>query len=228
MGRCLICNRGIQDSLTLAKIVSFKPYKESCICERCTQLFQEIHRNQACPGCSRLQDDMSDCRDCIKWKEKVVDGLVTHEAFFRYDDVLKNWMQVYKFQGDTRYARIMADPLQGFYRKHKDAVVVPMPSSKASMDNRGFNQCEELLKYAGIPYVNLISNVSRDKKQSEKNRMERMQTGQPFQLNELSVDHSKSLLLFDDIYTTGRTLIHAKELLWEAGFTAISSFSIGR
>lgn len=228
MGRCLICNHGIQDALTLAKIFSFKPYRESCVCERCSHSFHKIPRKFACPGCSRLQEDGSDCRDCIKWKQKVANNLVTHEAFFCYDDVLKNWLQIYKFQGDTRYAGIMADMLHEFYEGHTDAVVVPMPSSKASMDNRGFNQCEELLKYAGIPYVDLIRNVSRDIKQSEKNRLERMETVQPFQVKELLVDRSQSILLFDDIYTTGRTLMHAKELLWGAGFTAISSFSIGR
>lgn len=228
MPQCLICNRGLRDTLTLGKIMSFQPRSESYICDRCSSLFHQIPKKLACPGCSRLQENESDCQDCIKWKGAVVDHLVAHEAFFCYEGVLKQWLQVYKFQGDTRYAYIMSDTIRKFYQKHADSIIVPIPCSEASLNIRGFNQCEELLKCAGVPYINLVMNISKDKKQSEKNRSERMQTGQPFQINKSLADNSRSVLLFDDVYTTGRTVMHAKELLLEAGYSTISSFSIGR
>ena len=65
-------------------------------------------------------------------------------------------------------------------------------------------------------------------KQSHKDRAMRMKTKQPFEYvgpNNLS---DKKILLVDDIYTTGRTLYHAKALLEDAGAKFVTSVTLAR
>ncbi len=65
--------------------------------------------------------------------------------------------------------------------------------------------------------------------QSEKSREERLQMTQPF---ELKVSKEKirnqRVLLVDDVYTTGRTLFHAAELLYKNGAETVKSLTFAR
>ena len=75
---------------------------------------------------------------------------------------------------------------------------------------------------------NFCENQHAGAKQSEKNRQERLLTTQPFLLLE---GHKKYLqqeiILFDDVYTTGRTLYHAKTSPVQA-WIQIGSFDYDR
>lgn len=228
MPNCLMCNRALPPNLTLKQIFSFHPYENPIICEKCRQTFRYIDEETACPGCSRPQKTRVICMDCEKWQAHLPSEYISHKAFFYYDAALKEWLQRYKFQGDTRFAQIMSAPIQAYLKMNPTAVVVPIPVSEASYAKRGFNQCEELLRVASVPYKNWLINVTLEKKQSEKKRQERLKTAQPFQLAPTFNKDITSVILFDDVYTTGRTLMHAKHVFAEAGVKRITSFSIGR
>lgn len=51
--------------------------------------------------------------------------------------------------------------------------------------------------------------------QAGKSRQERLRLVQPFQLR--ATLREQPICLFDDVYTTGRTLFHAKDLFWRSG-----------
>ena len=53
---------------------------------------------------------------------------------------------------------------------------------------------------------------------------------QPFQLEseKISFIKNQSLLIVDDVYTTGRTILYAKDILMKNGAKKVSSFSIAR
>lgn len=228
MQSCLMCNRELPTNLTLKQLFSFQLYEEPLICEKCRQTFHHINKETACAGCSRPQALNKDCPDCEKWKARVPHAIVSHEALFYYDAALKHWLQSYKFHGDTRFAQIMTASIKTYVKKHPEAVFVPIPVSEASYEKRGFNQCEELLRVAAVPYEKWLINMTLEKKQSEKNRQERLRTAQPFQLAASFNRDAPEIILFDDIYTTGRTLMHAKQLLTQNGIKNVTSFSIGR
>lgn len=228
MKSCLMCNRELSTNLTLKQIFCFEAYQDPLICEKCRHAFRPIAKKTACPGCSRPQTTAQDCNDCKKWKARVADELVAHEALFYYDDALKSWLQRYKFIGDTRFAEIMSPAIKAQVKKYPEAIIVPIPVSELSYARRGFNQCEELLRVADVPYKNWLENISIEKKQSEKNRQERLQMAQPFHIHPSFEIHTPVIFLFDDVYTTGRTLMHAKQLFAQTGITKIHSFSIGR
>lgn len=225
---CLICNRTLQQNISLKELLSFQRFEETTVCLPCLGKFTHIQPGACCPGCSRPQIDQEHCLDCQKWLKKYPSEIVQHKAFYHYDDRLKDWLHQYKILGDIRYARIFTADLKTFYRKHANYLFVPLPISTTSMAERGFNQCELLLQEAGIPYQNLIKHQIDGKKQAEKNRSERLRSDQPFILANKPDNPDKPIMLVDDLYTTGRTMLHAKELLASSGFQQLSSISIGR
>ena len=228
MSKCLLCQSDLSSSLTLEELLSFKSYQQKRVCTSCLNEFTRIKKEQNCPGCSRPQNTQEYCLDCVRWRQSFPNEMVQHIALFEYDSFLKNWLHTYKFQGDIRFASVFASEIQRFYRRNSQAIFVPLPISGNSMYERGFNQCEELLRVAHVPYQNLLENIYFGEKQSEKNRKERLQMEQPFQIHEISIPIEQKIILFDDVYTTGRTLLHAKKLLYSYGYQKVTSLTIAR
>ncbi|WP_225743299.1 ComF family protein [Marinilactibacillus sp. Marseille-P9653] len=109
-------------------------------------------------------------------------------------------------------------------------MIVPIPVSKKSFQIRGFNQTGIMLKTARIPYTNLLENTTTEKNQSKKTRQERLQSIQPFRIadqNKVSIK-GKRVLVIDDVYTTGRTMIYAMECLISEGARNVQSLSVFR
>lgn len=215
-------------TLSLHELFSFQPYHDSPACNSCLAKFTRIDRETACPACSRLQKNKEICIDCKKWQKEYPDRLIRHRSLYQYDEKLKEWLSQYKFVGDVRFASLFQTDLKKLYHQNKGYIFVPLPISKKSREERGFNQSELLLQTAGVPYQDILINHYSGEKQSEKNRQERLISQQPFQLLNQGEVKNKSFLLFDDVYTTGRTMLHAKALLDSAGAADILSLSIGR
>lgn len=177
----------------------------------------------------RPQTAIELCEDCQCWACGYPELTIAHHACYGYTGVVKDWLQRYKFQGDYRLAGAFTNDLQAFQRAHPKGLFLPLPIALASFEERGFSQCEEMLKQAAIRYVQFLKNQHAGEKQSEKNRQERLLTTQPFSLLD---GHEKYLqqeiILFDDVYTTGRTLYHAKTLLYKHGFRSVRSITIAR
>jgi len=85
-----------------------------------------------------------------------------------------------------------------------------------------------MLDFANLPYCQLLKK--RDTQaQSQKNRKERLELKQSFDLINHQTDLSDlKIILVDDIYTTGATIERAKEILNGKGVKEIKSFSLAR
>jgi competence protein ComFC len=227
MANCLMCNRPQRQGISLWDMVNFQPFSPIIVCDRCQSAFTAIEKNKACPGCSRLQKDDQFCEDCQKWRLSYPEEFIQHQSCYLYNEALKDWLHNYKIKGDSRLALVFKAKLTEIYQDYSDYVVVPLPISEKSYIARGFNQSELLLEAAKIPYQSLLTNHYEGDKQSQKNRQQRLQSEQPFSCTP-SVEGIRKVLLFDDIYTTGRTLLHAKAILYQAGVEKIESLTIAR
>lgn len=229
MGQCLFCQDEIREVLTLQELFGFGKKDRGTVCRSCEGKLPRLFGQTCCPGCMRPQAAADWCEDCRRWSGHYPELTIAHHACYAYTGIVKDWLQRYKFQGDYRLAAAFTDDLRAFQRAHPKALFLPLPISAASYAERGFSQCEEMLKQAGIRYVQFLENQHAGEKQSEKNRQERLLTAQPFSLLD---GHKKYLqheiILFDDVYTTGRTLYHAKTLLYKQGFRSIRSVTIAR
>lgn len=225
---CVFCSEKIEPPLSLGFIFSFQSLQDSLACETCFKKFKRIETKQACPGCFRKQNELKMCPDCLKWEEKLDQFPLNHTALYVYNEMAREYMNQFKFQGDLLLADIFSDVLRTYLKPwQKSYTIVPIPLSEASQKDRGFNQVEQLLKKAGISYQLLLEHRGTEAKQSSKSKAERMQTKQPFKLKDYEgTRFEKPILIVDDVYTTGRTILHAREIF--AGEITTTSFSLFR
>lgn len=228
---CIWCGQQMTYSLTISDLFTFKKLKAKSACASCYSKLEKISGNPSCPCCSRLQETTEVCQDCQKWiKASKIESL-NHKALYSYNAFAKEWMERYKFTGDIRVARMISEDLiKAVGRMSAIDMVVPIPVSNKSFQNRGFNQTEIMLKIAKIPYTNLLENTTTEKNQSKKNRQERLESIQPFRRAEHNKESikGKKVLVIDDVYTTGRTMIYAMECLLSEGARQVQSLSVFR
>lgn len=230
---CLCCGKQETEKLLLRDVLLFKPILSATCCHSCHSKLVPLANENTCVGCCRIKTDQTEyCLDCIKWQQHYPEYLFKHTALFQYDLFLKEWLESFKYKGDYRLAQLFEQEIAAYFhaKNQKGKYIIPIPISQTSMDLRGFNQVEELLKSARVNYHSALIHVAAGEKQSSKNRKQRMESPQPFILdkdccNELK---DKQIILMDDLYTTGRTLFHAAELLRQAKVATIETFSIAR
>ncbi|OJG75274.1 comF family protein [Enterococcus quebecensis] len=143
---------------------------------------------------------------------------------------MQEWFEEYKFKGNYTLRYSFTSFLQAYFKKKKNVLVIPMPISKERMEIRGFNQVEGLLEAANISYQPYLVRVTDGLSQVQKTRTERLTLKQPFKLTkegQAAVANS-DILLVDDIYTTGRTIFHAAQIILENQPSKLYTFSIAR
>ena len=221
MIKCLLCDVTLSIRMTFTEIISMKKTQHT-LCQECENLFEKVE-GEICPSCSKM-DYTSHCSDCQDWQRKGYE--IQHTSLYKYNQAMSDYFSKYKFQGDYLLRRAFAKEIQTALANTNGYTIVPIPISDERKKERGFKQVEGLLDAAQIPYKNLIGKVHAQK-QSEKNRQERLKTEQAFYLLK-NVQIPKKIILVDDIYTTGTTLIHAREILMKNGAKEIKTFSLAR
>lgn len=227
--KCVYCQQTISRNLTIGELlVPFTIKAERCY--KCEQLFEGI-QGDFCPTCMNYHHQSSEqCIECQRWQSLYPEYTFKHSALFQYNEGLKEWMYQYKFLGDYRLAKTFARELQSALKKEKKKIICPIPLSPERQKERGFNQVTALLEAAAIPYQELLQKAIHTEAQSHKTRQERLEMAQPFQLamNQTSSLQNQTIVLVDDVYTTGRTLFHAAACFFDQGVKEIQTFSLAR
>jgi competence protein ComFC len=171
------------------------------------------------------------CQDCMRWREIYPEQELHHRALFEYNLFAKEWMERFKFRGDVRIVKMLVPYVAKELKEYKQThLIVPMPIRTSSLEERGFNQVEVILKEVGIAYCEALKHQLSGKKQSQKNKKERLNSPQPFCWIDGKQEQffGKRVLVVDDVYTTGRTMLYAVQLLEEAKAERIDTLSIFR
>lgn len=226
---CVYCKQKISRLLSIRELLSFKPINSSELCPSCQKKFCLLDERFLCRGCSR-ECSMAFCKDCLLWQKKYPDYSFQHSALFHYDEEMKQWFEEYKFKGNYQLRHSFSQHLAEHLKKEKDTIIVPIPLSERRLAERGFNQVEGLLNGAGISYTNCLKRTGHDPPQSKKTRQERLSGNQPFELCPMNkqILANRKVLLVDDIYTTGRTLFFASEILLKIPVKTLKTFSLAR
>jgi competence protein ComFC len=177
-----------------------------------------------CPICGRYES----CQDC---RRRETTYFSRSRSAVRYDEAMKELLARYKYRGDERLGHAIGAMLVHAFRLlQMDQHPMPtrsvkrfisyVPVSDRRMNERGFNQAEQMAREVGravnLPVIPLLQRIKHTDKQSFKSRSQRIEDLEHvFQFDEASYRHmlemSKSgawlqIYLVDDVYTTGSTL----------------------
>lgn len=228
--KCIICFSQLTTEASWSTI--FLPSNET-MCHKCKAELMFIHTN-TCSKCGRESVEEY-CFDCIRWSKlyKGCDVLDKNISLFSYNDFLQEVIYTWKYRLDyhiveafrykwkKRFKRMLEIEVN---EKLNDITIVPIPLSKERLEERGYNQAEQLAEMLDGNIEQLFRRVASEK-QAKKNRMQRLQTKNPFTLIK---NCEGTIILIDDIYTTGRTIRHAAKLCKMNGCKAVYSFTLCR
>lgn len=224
---CSYCKQPIIRNLTLAELLGLTPIPKFGLCSVCSNLFQRIDAFTSCTGCGR-PNHKGLCQDCSFWQSAYPEYKFKNHALYEYDTNFKEWISSYKFSGDYQLRYTFAHTLKKALKPFKRFVICPLPLSFVRIEKRGFNQVEGILEAAEITSIQLLKRIELAP-QSDKNRKARLLMPQPYTLAiEKKQITNRSILLVDDVYTTGRTLFHAAEILLSASPKRLETLTLAR
>jgi len=126
-----------------------------------------------------------------------------------YDRDIKKLITSFKLR-KRRYigmfiGRLVEEKLRSIVEKEEIDLVIPVPVSSARRRDRGYNQVEDILEHAGIPYKRL--KRIRDTQPMHKLKDERLRRENVLGSFEGSLSiEGRNILIVDDIVTTGSTI----------------------
>jgi len=116
-----------------------------------------------------------------------------------------------------------------------DTIIIPIPLHKKRMRQRGFNQAEHISNILGslldLPVLkNVLVRIKNTPPQTrQKNKKERFRSLRGgFSVIENSDIRDKTVILVDDVYTSGATMNEATRVLRRAGVKNIVGFVIAK
>ncbi|MFC0233297.1 ComF family protein [Vagococcus entomophilus] len=226
---CSFCLEKIPFVHELMDIVRFKSISEKDICPKCARLFAKVTASFSCQSCGQMLEQ-DECEDCRAWRINFPPYVVNHRAIYYYNQAMKEWFRTFKFLGNEQLATTFSTVIEKALESYQVDYIIPIPLSTERRAERGFNQVESLLDAARISYTNMLLKNTHTQSQSSKNKKSRLKMEQVFKLkNEYKnrID-GKKILLVDDIYTTGKTIFQAYQVLTLERPQSIASFSLAR
>lgn len=233
--------------------VSYLAFSHSCVlcgqsatyiplCKTCkSRLIHETQNSllgKRCNVCGKeLFSEKETCLDCRK-PDSLFAGFAGVFPIFMYVLNKKNLLFQWKIAGNRSlvffYAKVFSLVI---LQKYKDIPIVPVPPRPNKIKKKGWDQIQELVSvlqsFYKISVVNLLKRVTgyEQKKQSRTDRFSLSKTA--FCINKKVVEKlcksqkiPETVILIDDVITTGATVITCKDLLHSIGIKNVYVISL--
>jgi len=200
------------------------------LCEKCSQDFTFKGGGPVCLLCQAPKSVVCRCQPII--------GSDIPDLYFwgEYSEIMKKLIHKFKFEGNKRIGQFLinnalktlADQLEEFRYDY----IIPVPMYQNDRRDRGFNQADliglAVAEKLDVPLrLDLLYKSSKTKLQAKLNMKQRWQNiSGAFSVNKNSSLIGKTILLVDDIVTTGATCSSASAVLYKAGVQKIDIFAI--
>ncbi len=197
------------------------------ICEDCISKVSKA--NTICPYCRHFSINGVTHENCQK--EYGLDGLI---SIWKYKGVIRKAILALKYKYATEIGKEISEYTIASLRKLTLPSVynlVPIPIYWHKQNTRGFNQSIELggniaenlrLKFMTDLLIKKIQTVPQAELSKEK-RQKNLKGS--FGINP-NIEIPNSVLLFDDVFTTGSTLFEATKVLKEGGVKKVWGLTI--
>ena len=190
------------------------------ICPECEKKLRPIGHPR-CYKCGKPIEEGEYCKDCQKHTHIFDQG----RGIFVYDGIMRRSVTRYKYYGCREYGDFYAKAMSIYGKKYlerwRPQLIVPVPLHPRKKRNRGFNQAaylaERLSGFCGIPWredvVRKVRNTRSQKKLNAAKRRQNLKNAYQVTADITGL----SVLVVDDVYTTGSTMDAMAQCLLEAG-----------
>lgn len=107
-----------------------------------------------------------------------------------------------------------------------DWVLVPLPTIRRHIRERGFDHIGLLCKKTGLPIERVLVRVNNSVQVGANTEMRRRQAAEAYRA--VNVDANKKYLLVDDVWTTGSSMLAACDVMRAAGSKNLAIAVIAR
>ena len=220
--RCPVCDRAVRPN-------------GRKICIGCQNRFRYVQEPR-CLKCSKPLEDGSKpyCYDCESKKHYYDEGIALYEYASAWDSIFK-----FKYQGRQEYADYYGEDFATHYageiRSWNADALIPVPLYKTKEKKRGFNQSEKIANAVGkelnisvnTSMVKRVRNTVPQKELDDIARQNNLKSA--FQVVENDVKLN-TIIIVDDIYTTGSTIDAISTVLRSNGVQKIFflTLAVGR
>jgi ComF family protein len=198
------------------------PSREHKIAPICQECWDEIspYNGTICQICGKplISSASIICGDCISDRP----AFKLARSFGLYEATLKDAINLLKYYGIKRLSKPLSDIMLTIKIPGVDTIL-PVPLHKRRLRGRGFNQSALLAKHVAkqlrIPIIpdclikvrDTLPQVGLGAKEREKN------IRKSFEVKNKELVHGKTIMLVDDVFTTGATVRECSKVLKKAG-----------
>jgi competence protein ComFC len=214
--KCLLCGKII--------IEKENPYP---ICKNCERLLVPIQKN-LCRNCGYPL--VSETELCLRCRETDL-NYISNRSLFKYSGNIKELIYQYKFNNNKKLSLFLAKYLSEIIlNEYSDSIIVPVPGRRVVKKKKGWEHIDLIAgilkqKYK-IPVYKLLIRKGRkaQKTLSKESRAENLRKS--IIIKNKKQNLPESVVLLDDVFTTGTTINECARILKHAGITNILSLTI--
>lgn len=244
----LFFRKNIEYYLKLAEIIFFPSVCELCsrlleipgeriVCRSCFQRLKPF-LNSFCLCCGKFFDDSAEphfCRQCLMQRPV----FSVHRSCGPYSGILKDIIILFKYRGYCVLGKDLATFILDTLGREESLwwgvdSIIPVPLSPQKEKQRGYNQASLLAKELGTQknielLVGRLIKVKTTPSQTSLEAADRRKNLKgAFKIAYDRGINGKTVLMVDDVYTTGSTLQECSRVLLKAGALEVRALTIAR
>ncbi len=207
------------------------PYSKDVLCDVCLEKLDFLEK--ICPLCGEIIDN----KECTKCDSNHFHFDLAR-SIYHFDPLIQKIIHEFKYNEMTSIAKLIADLSAKYLSKYTPFpeidFMVPIPLHRVKKRMRGFNQAELITKYLAVLTNNshapkLITRNRFTTTQTLLNRKERKQNvAGAFRINKRYDIQNKTILIVDDVFTTGATVNTISKLLKQNGASKVYVLTFAR
>lgn len=226
-------------------------YPPKCVCGEIFKI-NDINRH-LCPKCMDAIGNAEHSHRCVKCGRETANDLCfscnayieNHDSFyftenyslFIYEGLGRKLIHDFKYRGNIELKYAFEKLFFNWYLKNKDLLykfdlIIPIPMYETKKRERGFNQADILADIISNNTNISIDRISliRKKDTSPQNRLNLLDRHKnlkdAFVVTRPTNIYRKNILLVDDIFTSGSTIINASKALKQYHANSVSSITL--